>query len=205
MNKYPYIKVNVNDTEKARIEEAAKKAGMPVSSFIREQIAFAMEGNDDTYQPPFETIKEPRENNIRIRLSDRELEAIKEKAGDFTVTDYLRRVGVNGTKVISVDVYDDDIVDLEHRLQGEIDHISGIVTALQVQRQLHDNQYEKLEMHLDNIYKELRAVARQKRKERNSIRQTRVRELRKRCDNAIKTETSSKANLMLNEDNDFDY
>lgn len=200
MKSSPFLKVNVSEKEKALVDAKAKAAGMSTSAFIKSHITDLLGYEEDEYLPPFEYDGAERNNEIHVNLSDAELQAIQQFTKGQTYSSYLRRIGTNGPRVIHVDVYDEDIVDLEHRITPKIESMFGVIYALKMQKQLHDNQFERIEKLLTEILAELRKVIRSTRKEREALRKSRIRELRKRCDYAIKNETDCTAHLDRYED-----
>lgn len=200
--KYPFIKVNMTQNEKDKIENLAQQHKMSTSAFVKSQLTSLL-SDEQTPSAPFEYEAEGRDIRIEIRVSEREMETIKANAGARTIAAYVRDAALNGSKIIKVEVYDDDIVELIHRIQPRIDSIFGVVKALQMQQQLHDNQYARLEGLLNDISKDIRGTVSNVRKNRNSIRQTRLRELRRRCNDAIRNNTDSLASFAADEDTSY--
>lgn len=198
--KYPFIKVNMTQDEKDKIENLARQHKMSTSAFVKSQLSSILAADEPAASAPFNYEAEGRDIRIEIRVSEREMETIKANAGVRTIAAYVRDAALNGSKIIKVEVYDDDIVELIHRVQPRIDSIFGVVKALQMQQQLHDNQYARLESLLNEISKDIRGTVSSVRKNRNSIRQTRLRELRRRCNDAIKNNTDSLASFAADED-----
>lgn len=197
--KYPFVKVNLTQDEKNKIEKLAKQNQMSTSAFVKSQLSSLL-SDEPIPDAPFNYEAEGRNVRIEIRVSEREIETIKAKAGARTIAAYVRDAALNGSKIIKVEVYDDDIVDLEHRIQPQIDRIFGIAKALQMQSQLKEAQYLQLENLLSSILKDIRGTVSNVRKNRNSIRQTRLRELRRRCNDAIKNNSDSLASFSEDED-----
>lgn len=197
--KYPFVKVNLTQDEKNKIEKLAKQNQMSTSAFVKSQLSSLL-SDEPIPDAPFNYKAEGRDVRIEIRVSEREIETIKAKAGARTIAAYVRDAALNGSKIIKVEVYDDDIVDLEHRIQPQIDRIFGIAKALQMQSQLKEAQYLQLENLLSSILKDIRGTVSNVRKNRNSIRQTRLRELRRRCNDAIKNNSDSLASFSEDED-----
>lgn len=198
--KYPFVKVNMTKDEKDKIEKLARQHRMSTSAFVKSQLSSILTDDEPIPDAPFNYEAEGRDIRIEIRVSERELETIKAKAGARTIAAYVRDAALNGSKILKVEVYDDDIVDLEHRIQPQIDRIFGIAKALQMQSQLKEAQYLQLENLLSSILKDIRGTVSNVRKNRNSIRQTRLRELRRRCNDAIKNNSDSLASFSEDED-----
>ena len=192
--KYPSIKINVTQDEKDKLEKMAQQQHMSTSAFVKNQLSSLL-SDEPMPDVPFDYEAESRNVRVEIRVSEREMNIIKSKAGAKTIAAYVRDAALNGSKVIKVEVYDDDISELIGSIQPRIDRIYGVIDALRHQNQLHDTQYARLEGLLNDISKDIRGTVSLVRKNRNSIRQTRLRELRKRCDNAIRTETNSLASF----------
>lgn len=197
---HPHIKVNVTQEEKDRIDELARKSNISSSAFVKRQIATFLQEDIDVIDTPYEYEVAGRNHVVRVPVSQNELEIIKEKAGNRTIAAYMRDVGLNGSKVLRIEVYDDDIVDLMHRIQPQIDSIFGIVRALKIQKRLNDAQYLRLENLLESIASDIRGTVSIVRKNRTSIRQTRLRELRRRCKASIETGKDSLAVFEENEE-----
>ena len=196
--KYPFIKVNVSKAEKDRLNDLARQNQMSTSAFVKSQLEDVMHDVEPvdvpySYEPSF------RDHIMRIPVSPKEFATIKEKAGSKTIAAYVRDAALNGSKVLKVEVYDDDIMDLIHIIQPQIETLFHVITALQLQHQLQPAQYNRMESLLENISDDIRKAVSYTRKNRNSIRQTRLRELRKRCDTTIKTERDSLASFAENE------
>lgn len=196
---HPHILVHMTQDEKNKIEKLAKQNQMSTSAFVKSQLSSLL-SDEPIPDAPFNYEAEGRDVRIEIRVSEREMETIKAKAGARTIAAYVRDAALNGSKIIKVEVYDDDIVDLEHRIQPQIDRIFGIAKALQMQSQLKEAQYLQLENLLSSISKDIRSTVMNVRKNRNSIRQTRLRELRRRCNDAIKNNSDSLASFSEDED-----
>lgn len=190
--KYPFVKVNVTPGEKRQIEMLARQHNMSASAFVKSYLSPILRINPEV-DAPYDYEPEERDLRVEIRVSENEMKTIKEKAGAKSVASYVRNTALNGSKTLRIEVYDDDIVDLMHRVQPQIDTLFGVVKALQLQKQLQPAQYTRLEELLYGISKDIRNVVSNVRKNRNSIRQTRLRELRRRCNAAIKSETDSLA------------
>lgn len=198
-NYHPHILVHMTQDEKDKIENLARQHKMSTSAFVKSQLTSLL-SDEPAPSVPFNYEAEGRDIRIEIRVSEREMETIKAKAGARTIAAYVRDAALNGSKIIKVEVYDDDIVELIHRVQPRIDSIFGVIKALQMQNRLHDAQYARLEGLLNDIAKDIRGTVSSVRKNRNSIRQTRLRELRRRCNDAIKNNTDSLASFAADED-----
>lgn len=200
---HPHIKVHMTQDEKEKIDKLAEQNHMSTSSFVKAQLSSILDATEPDISAPYEYEAESRNHVLRVPVSQRELDTIKNKAGARTIAAYVRDAALNGSKILRVEVYDDDIVDLEHRIQPQIDHIFGVVKALQLQSKLHDAQYNRLESLLNDISKNIRGTASGVRKNRNSIRQTRLRELRRRCNDAVRNNTDSLASFAEDEDTGY--
>lgn len=192
--KYPSVKINVTQDEKDKLEKLAQQQHMSTSAFVKSQLSSLLQENNEA-SVPYEYEADCRDHVLKVPVSSKEYGTIKAKAGAKTIAAYVRDAALNGSKVIKVEVYDDDISELIGNIQPRLDRIYGVIDALRHQNQLHDTQYARLEGLLNDISKDIRGTVSLVRKNRNSIRQTRLRELRKRCDNAIRTETDSLASF----------
>lgn len=190
--KYPFIKVNMTQAEKDRISDLAKQNHRSVSAFVKDQIAPLLRA-EEFADVPYSYEADDRKHVMRVPVSQKEFATIRAKAGDQTIAAYVRDTALSGKKTIRVEVYDDDIVDLMHRVQPQIDAIFGIAKALQLQKQLQPAQFARLDALLSDIQRDIRSVTADVRENRSSIRQTRLRELRRRCDYAMKTQSDSLA------------
>ena len=196
---HPHIVVHMTQDEKDEIDKLAKQHGLSTSSFVKSQLTYLLSADESTTDVPFDYDMGSRDLRISVHVSEREFATIKEKAGAKTIAAYVRDAALNGSKVLKVEVYDDDIMDLIHIIQPQIETLFHVITALQLQHQLQPAQYNRMESLLENISDDIRKIVSYTHKNRNSIRQTRLRELRKRCDTAIKTEKDSLASFAENE------
>ena len=183
--KYPFIKVNLTAEEKQKIDTLARQNNLSTSAFVKNQLASVL--NTDTADVMFEQPLQKRDHRITVLLSQQELDTIKQKAGHKTISSYIRNSALNGSKVIKIDVYDDDVTELIHDIQPQISAIYNILSALHVQNKLHDSQYKQLENLLVDILKDIRSTASLIINNRTSLRNTRLRELRRKCNNAIRS------------------
>lgn len=195
--KYPFVKVNLTSEEKQKIDTLARQNNLSTSAFVKNQLASVL--NTDVADIICEQPLQKRDIKIGVMLSKQELEIIKQKAGHKPLSAYIRNAALNGSKVIKIDVYDDDVTELIHDIQPQIISIYNVISALHIQNRLHDSQYKQLESLLTDILKSIRNTSSLIINNRISLRNTRLRELRRRCNNAVKTETDSLANF----DNDL--
>lgn len=195
--KYPFVKVNLTSEEKQKIDTLARQNNLSTSAFVKNQLASVL--NTDVADIICEQPLQKRDIRISVMLSKQELDTIKQKAGHKPLSSYIRTSALNGSKVIKIDVYDDDVTELIHNIQPEIISIYNVISALHIQNRLHDSQYKQLESLLTDILKSIRNTSSLIINNRTSLRNTRLRELRRRCNNAVKTETDSLANF----DNDL--
>lgn len=195
--KYPFIKVNLTSEEKQKIDTLARQNNLSTSAFVKNQLASVL--NTDVADIICEQPLQKRDIRIGVMLSKQELDTIKQKACHKPLSAYFRTSALNGSKVIKIDVYDDDVTELIHNIQPQIISIYNVISALHIQNRLHDSQYKQLESLLTDILKNIRNTSSLIINNRTSLRNTRLRELRRRCNNAVKTETDSLANF----DNDL--
>ena len=197
MREYSPLNIRLTIEERAIVDALAKQEGMTSSAYIKSKIELdKIKGQEEISTFP-EVIKESKNKTIAINVTQSEYEELQKEAEEnHTKVGTLCRLKALTTKnIIKVEIYDADIVDLQHRIQPKIDSIYGVIKALAVQKVLHETQYQKLEELLQGIYNDFRFTTKKIRQNRNSIRQTRLRELRKRCDKAITTKTDSLAKL----------
>ena len=185
---HPHILVHVTQDEKDKIDALAKKHNMSTSAFVKMQLASLL-SEEQEINAPFEYEAECRDNRIEIKVSDREMDTIKTNAGGRTIAAYVRDAALNGSHVIKIDVYDNDIKELLHLLHPTVTKVHGIIDAIRVMGEVQDVQYLKLMETLNTIQRNMKMVAENVYKNRNSIRQSGLRELRRNRKIAIKNNT----------------
>ena len=184
---YPFIRMNLSQEEKDKFIQMAKEKNMSASEFAYENLKHIFT-DEEEFSLMQKADKAPQAKKISVGLTENEYNTIKEKAGSKPITKYIRESALNGSKVINITVEDDDVKDLLNRIQPLIHSFTGVVKALKVQKQLHEVQANRMEELISSIEKELKEISREIMKNRNSIKNTRLRELRKRTNKAIKSD-----------------
>lgn len=190
-----FIGIRVTPAEREKLEQLASANGIALSQYIKSQL------NLDAEEPEAFSVtiqaseNEKRECPYLIRLTPSEANKIETEAAmqQIPASALIRKKALSAKNIIHIDVYDNDIVDLEHRIQPKIDSFSGVVEALRMQSMLHDVQANKMEALLQGIYDELRYIAKRVRTNRSRLKEQRARLLQARIDQAIITNTDSKA------------
>lgn len=201
--KYPSIKINVSAGEKARIEQKAKSAGISVSAYVKKKLDDDLNG--DFISVPSNMHHGKRENKINVYFSDDEYAQVKKNANTKSLPSYVRDTAVKGTNTIEIQVYDDDIVSLEHTIVPKINKIFDITQALIVQNQLHDVQAEKMLSTLSSISDDIKTLIVTVRGNRTMLRNERLRELRRNTKTALHTGESLYAPSHYGESDFYDY
>lgn len=189
MDKKHYVKTSVEDNEFIILQNLAIKNNMSISKYINSLIRpILIREYYDEYIPDNKIINEKvstKTKHINIKLSEEEYNIIKNKAGKKSLSEYIRSAALKGNKTIKVEVYDDDIVDLERKVQPQIDRLFNIIKALKLQKLLHDAQYNKLEELIQGIYDNLKYTAKTVTKNRTALKNRELKQLDKRCKKAM--------------------
>lgn len=189
MSKDGRINFILTTDERDKLKSLAIKNNMTISKYMREMVIYNIMNEDNTnttYIPEKEkSISNERNKRLEIRLTEEEYNIIKDKAGKKSLSEYIRSAALKGNKTIKVEVYDDDIVDLERKVQPQIDRLFNIIKALKLQKLLHDAQYNKLEELIQGIYDNLKYTAKTVTKNRTALKNRELKQLDKRCKKAM--------------------
>lgn len=170
------IKLYINADAKAQLEKLSTEANMTLSAFICSQLPLS---KSDVISVSGSDKPAERDRHISVYVSEEEYNKIKTNAGHDSISNYMRHTAINGTKSIKIEVSDTDITDLMERIQPAIASIANVIKALRLQNQLQDSQTNKLTELLEDINQNIITMAKRTRKDRQSICNTRLRELRK--------------------------
>lgn len=180
------IQIVVSDQEKITLDEMAKRHNLSTSKFIKSLISDSLP--DDTSTTIASIMPKPAESrnrNIHITVSDSEYEQIKMNAGNKTIARYARQTLLTGTHPIIISVEDEDIRELTDAIRPLYKRIIGIFEAMRMQSKIFPQQVDQLINLQEEIYDIVTTVQKNVYNNRNSIRKSGVRELRRR----IKRET----------------
>ena len=188
MSKDGRINFILTTDERDKLKSLAIKNNMTISKYMREMVIYNIMNEDNintTYIPETNITDTKRTKEIHMLLSEEEYNIIKDKAGKKSLSEYIRSAALKGNKTIKVEVYDDDIVDLERKVQPQIDRLFNIIKALKLQKLLHDAQYNKLEELIQGIYDNLKYTAKTVTKNRTALKNRELKQLDKRCKKAM--------------------
>ena len=130
MSKDGRINFILTTDERDKLKSLAIKNNMTISKYMREMVIYNIMNEDNintTYIPETNITDTKRTKEIHMLLSEEEYNIIKDKAGKKTLSEYIRSAALKGNKTIKVEVYDDDIVDLERKVQPQIDRLFNII------------------------------------------------------------------------------
>lgn len=201
MSKDGRINFVLTNSEKEKLQSLAIQNNMTISKYMRDMvlpIILDKENNTNFNIDISDKSIIKRNKRIEIRFSDEEYNIIKEKAGNKSLSEYIRSVALKGNKTIKVDVYDDDIVNLENKLQPQIDKLFNVIKALKLQNVLHDTQYKKIEGLIQSIYDDLKYTAKSVRKNRTTLKAMQLKALDRRCKKAMQENIDSPAVFEMN-------
>ena len=159
------IKCRVTSDEKKLIEQEAKKRGLNISSYIK-SVSIPDEKEDDNFSIAKPLSGNNKEKRVEIRLTSDEYELIKNEACEkgISMSKYIRKKTLSEKTSIYIDVYDDDIAELSKTVNPKLDRILGILKALSMQSQLHENQYNKMKSILNELSENVDYLLKQYRK-----------------------------------------
>ena len=188
----------MTDKERASLDALAKTEGLKTSTYARKVLG--LDGlssltDNDLASPPIENASGmSRDRKVSVFFSEDEFNRLKDEVdkNSTTISNLIRQKTLTKKTIVSVDVYDEDIVDLENRIQPQLDRLLNIIKAFKVQKVIHDSQFNQIKSILTDIYNEIRFLARKTFKDRRSIRQAAIRELNKKCDRAAKKKVDIK-------------
>ena len=188
----------MTDKERASLDALAKTEGLKTSTYARKVLGLdelSSLTDNDLASPPIENASGmSRDRKVSVFFSEDEFNRLKNEVdkNSTTISNLIRQKTLTEKTIVSVDVYDEDIVDLENRIQPQLDRLLNIIKAFKVQKVIHDSQFNQIKSILTDIYNEIRFLARKTFKDRRSIRQTAIRELNKKCDRAAKKKVDIK-------------
>ena len=200
---YVITGIRLTTDERSILEQKASELGVSLSKYIKQQLDLdTLKALNEFSVEDVPSENELRTNTYTIRLTDTEKEQIEKEAelNNVPPSVLIRNKALSAKKIIKIDVFDDDVKDLEFRIVPKMNIILGNMKALSMQTKLHDVQIEKMMSILTEINSDFKFIVNRIRTNRNKLKVQRTKELAKRVDNAIATETNSLATFKAEED-----
>lgn len=181
-----YIKVYLSEQEKKQLEEIADRKKLSVSKLCYEQLAPLLSapltipdnGKEEPAQMKFN-------NRVPVYFSEKEYQALLSDAKGISLSSYVRKEFLSRRGPIKISVYTDDISALTLKVSRYIDQLNNFIAALAIRRQLYDADYVHLIQIADDTRAALRDAATYAKANRNSIRASGIRILRKEIKKAV--------------------
>lgn len=181
-----YIKVYLSEQEKKQLEDIAGRKKVSVSKLCYEQLAPLLSA---PLAIPNNVKEEPAQikfnNRVPVYFSEKEHQALLSDAKGISLSSYLRKEFLSRREPVRISVYTDDISVLTLKVSRYIDQLNNFIAALAIRRQLYDADYERLIRIADDTKTALRDAATYAKANRNSIRASGVRILRKEIKKAV--------------------
>ena len=181
-----YVKVYLSEQEKKQLEEIAGRKKISVSKLCYEQLAPLLSGSLAVPDTVAEAPDEMRFNNrVSVYFSEKEYQALLSDVKGISISSYVRKEFLSRREPIKIMVYTDDISVLTLKVSRYIEQLNNFIAALAIRRQLYDADYERLIQIADDTKTALRDAATYAKANRNSIRASGVRILRKEIKKAV--------------------
>ena len=181
-----YVKVYLSEQEKKQLEEIAGRKKISVSKLCYEQLAPLLSGSLAVPDTVAEASDEMRFNNrVSVYFSEKEYQALLSDVKGISISSYVRKEFLSRLEPIKILVYTDDISVLTLKVSRYIEQLNNFIAALAIRRQLYDADYERLIRIADDTKTALRDAATYAKANRNSIRASGVRILRKEIKKAV--------------------
>ena len=181
-----YIKVYLSEQEKKQLEAIAGRKKLSVSKLCYEQLAPLLAS---PLAIPDDVKVEPAQmkfnNRVPVYFSEKEYQTLLSEAKGIALSSYVRKEFLSRREPIKISVYTDDISALTLKVSRYIDQLNNFIAALAIRRQLYDADYERLIQIADDTRVALRDAATYAKANRNSIRASGVRILRKEIKKAV--------------------
>lgn len=181
-----YIKVYVTEAEKEHLQEVSRLKKMSLSELYYRQL-------DPLLKTPahrFLTVEQPsgitEGKNVLVHLTADEYAQVLRQAHGMALSRYFRKILLNQKEPVKIQVYTEDISLLTMRVSKYIDQLYSFIAALAIRQQLYEADYERLIQIADDTRIALREAATYAKKNRDSIRNTGIRYLRKELQRAVK-------------------
>lgn len=181
-----YIKVYITEVEKEHLQEIARLKEISLSELCYRQL-------DSLLKTPahrFLTCKEKSEitegKKITVHLTADEYAQALRQAHGMALSRYFRKILLTQKEPIKIQIYTEDISLLTMRVSKYIDQLYSFIAALAIRQQLYEADYERLIQIADDTRIALREAATSAKKNRDSIRNSGMRYLRKEIQRAVK-------------------
>lgn len=181
-----YIKVYITEVEKEHLQEIARLKEISLSELCYRQL-------DSLLKTPahrFLTYKEKSEitegKKITVHLTADEYAQALRQAHGMALSRYFRKILLTQKEPIKIQIYTEDISLLTMRVSKYIDQLYSFIAALAIRQQLYEADYERLIQIADDTRIALREAATSAKKNRDSIRNSGMRYLRKEIQRAVK-------------------
>ena len=181
-----YVKVYLSEQEKKQLEEIAGRKKTSVSKLCYEQLMPLLSGSLAVPDTVAEASDEMRFNNrVSVYFSEKEYQALLSDVKGISISSYVRKEFLSRREPIKIMVYTDDISVLTLKVSRYIEQLNNFIAALAIRRQLYDADYERLIRIADDTRTALRDAATYAKANRNSIRASGIRILRKEIKKAV--------------------
>ena len=168
------IKIYVTKEEKETLVELAELSGLSLSSYIKSRL----QKRNSTIYIQTATINTSRKKGLYIRLSDEEYNKVKTLAGSMTLASYARTALLTAGHPVTITIATDDLTDFAWHISDRLTHIQSMVEALAYRKVLMPQETEKILSTIREIRDEIKALTKQIKNNRNSIRNAGLRWLK---------------------------
>lgn len=179
------LQICVTPETKTTLENAASRAGLSTSAYIRSLLAKCPPPKITLPQNPIPSA--PRTRSIHICVSEAELSQIRKNTGPLPLSQYLRTLAINGPRPLTIEISAIDITNFKNNVLTRLQLLDAQLAAMTLQTFITTDQYESLYTLLLEIRDEVRTLNQSIRDTRESIKKEALRELRKKLKSLQKT------------------
>lgn len=141
------MKLYLSPEDKEQLEALAAKKGQSLSAYVRDVLKKELPKKDKNIIDKDEiTPGGLKEKSIKIYLTEAEYNAIKEEAGDVSISTYFRNYildKASGKYIFEIKT--DDITELNETMAEINMHIDGFIGALRFRNDIYQADIERLE------------------------------------------------------------
>ncbi len=192
---FMFIKVYLSEPEKLRLEEMAEAKKVSLSALCYEQIAALLENpviamDQLSYEKDVD--KGKCTEAVKVYFTKKEYAELSANAGGMPLSKYLRKLYLAYRKPVEISVYTEDISALSLQVSSYVKQLRRFIAGLAVREQLYESDYQYLTQLAEDMQKSLRDVAAAVKANRDSIRASGVRIIRKEIQAALEQLKSGK-------------
>lgn len=182
-----YIPLNLREYELLKLE--ASRNGMKITGYIKSILPIHENNEKPTLYIPCAITHQQniaRRKVVKLSLTDYEYAQIVAAAGSQLISKYIIRCALQGQNVLRLTIFDEDLDFITDIIEPMYHDIYKALYLYKGSEALDNDLLTKLISEVKELNDQVLHIASQVKKNRQSIRQTRLRELQKRCDYIIK-------------------